>query len=94
MSEITADNPHREYFPAYQLSYWRRNTACARDEADCIHLEQHIPNYGTRTVTELRLHDPQNVELLEKLRAALDVAFAAGQAAKAEELRKALEIKP
>ncbi|MFZ5737692.1 MAG: hypothetical protein ACOY6K_12510 [Pseudomonadota bacterium] len=90
--KITADNPHREYFPAYQLSYWRGGTACARDEAEFVHLEQHIPNDGTRTVTELWLHHPQNTQLLDKLRAALDVAFAAGQAAKAEELRKALGV--
>ncbi len=92
MSEITADNPHREYFPAYQLSYWRGGSACARSDAEFTHLEQQTPGYGNRTIVELFLRHPQNVVLLDKLRYALETAFAAGQAAKAEELRKALGV--
>ncbi|NEV77924.1 hypothetical protein DYI24_12840 [Rhodopseudomonas sp. BR0C11] len=91
MSEITADNPHREYFPTHQLSYWRKGTACARDEADIVHLEQFVPGYGTRIVTKFAW--PLDQYDLERISDALERAFEAGKVAKAEEITKALGLK-
>ncbi len=90
MTDITETNPHREYFETHQRVYYKGFTAAGKAQADRVELQQHHPGHGMVRLAEFEW--PRQEHDLDRLVSALDRAYAAGKAAKAQELRQALGI--
>ena len=89
------DDPHTVRFPhghspAWQVVYWRGNTASGANDADRAVLEIFTPSFGYTRVKEYHIPDVSNE--LPTMLTALDRAHAAGMSARSYQLRRILEI--
>ncbi len=90
MSWPTTDNPHTERFPAYELVWWKGNTASGKAGADRVELVQHVDGIGQARIMSFKV--PDQIAELERWETALGRAFARGRTDKAREVKQVLEL--